>query len=117
MDQMQQSQQENAMAIDQQKIEAEERKDIREKEHISRENQLDRESNERIAEIRSFTFVEDQDVNNNNVPDQLELERVRSAERMNDKKLYSNEKIAREKMQNDLEKERIKAKNKPKPSK
>jgi len=96
---------------------AEERKDVREKEFTARENKLDRESQERIAEIRSFTFAEDQDVNDNNVPDQLELEKVKANERIADKNIASNERIADKKMANDLQKERVKAKNTPKTKK
>lgn len=45
-----------------------------------------------VAEIGSFRFLQDQDSNNNQVPDQLEIERLRNDKEYKDKKLALEEK-------------------------
>lgn len=76
---MQEQQQQHMEQLKQMEIEAREDEQAHEVEieHIKGDYKL------KEAEIRSFSFQMDQDINDNNIPDQLELERLRQ----NDRKL------------------------------
>jgi hypothetical protein len=62
-------------------------------------------------EIDSFKFVQDQDVNNNNVPDQLEVEKLRADERKDLRKdKIENKKIIQKDRELDIKKEDLRQK-------
>lgn len=115
--QQQQAQQENEQAqqMQQQQLEAqrqmaqEDREDKQaheiEKETLKGEFML------KGKEIDSFKFAEDQDVNNNNIPDQLEVEKLRAGER-NDvrKNAIEEKKLVQKDKELDIKKQDLAAK-------
>lgn len=57
------------------------------------QREKDREIKVRVAEINAMGFAEDKDTNDNNVPDVLELEKLRTQERMQNTKLNIEQKM------------------------
>jgi hypothetical protein len=114
--QMQQQQQQAEMQAAQQQFEqqrqiaTEDREDKQahelEKERVKGEFML------RGKEIDSFKFAQDQDINNNNVPDQLEIERLRQEERKDIRKnAIEEKKIAQKDKELEIKKREIAKKN------
>lgn len=90
----QQAEMENNKQIEQAKIDA----DARRMEHEKLIKQMEINANIEIAEIKSFSFVDDQDSNNDNIPDQLQIEKVRSDSQIKNRQLDLEEKkLAQEK--------------------
>jgi hypothetical protein len=83
--QQQQQQQESQAQMQQQQLEAQRQMAIEEREdkqaHEKELKQMDIDAKVAVAEINSFKFQQDQDVNDNNIPDQLEIEKLRLDER------------------------------------
>lgn len=69
--------QEREDAMIQQQMQAQQQMQQAEHDFEFEKQARDIEAKIKVAEINSFKMVEDQDINNNNVPDQLEIERVR----------------------------------------
>ena len=82
----------------------------------ARENQLDRESNERIAEVRASVMKQGQDVNENMIPDTIEREKLKQDMQMQDKDLASKERMKDKELASKERVEKYKVQNKPKPS-
>lgn len=85
--------------------------------------ELDRENDLRVAEIKAMGFAKDTDVNDNNIPDVLEIERLRHTKKLDEEKLeLERQKMTQDKTEAEkdrehaLKLERIKSKNKPKTS-
>lgn len=73
----QQAESQNAQAENIQKMQIEARED--EQAHEVELHVMDNETKIRVAEIQTFAFQQDQDVNDNNIPDQLEIEKLRES--------------------------------------
>lgn len=109
----QESQQEAVMKVEQLKKEAEDAK-IKQKYY---EIDKDNETKIIVAEINSFKMQEDQDVNDNGVPDQLEIEKLKIQVHHNQQKIdLENRKLdaAEHKHQDDIKIKEKQIKNKPK---
>jgi hypothetical protein len=65
-----------------------------------------------VAEINSFRNQMDQDINNNNVPDQLEIEKLKAQVNFNARKLDIEEKKLKQKEEKDKEELKIKRQQK-----
>jgi hypothetical protein len=77
---------------------------------------MDNQTKITVAEIGSFKFNEDQDSNDNGIPDQLEIEKLRMSSKHNERKLSLEErklKVQEEKNKKDaeLKEKQIKSKN------
>jgi hypothetical protein len=95
--------------IEQQKIQAQQELQEDEQAHDKEMKMLDIEGKVRVAEIQSFGFQRDQDINNNRVPDQLEIDKLVNQNAIENRKLDLEErKLSQDK---ELKEKEIKAKN------
>lgn len=116
MEQQEQAQMQAQQQQVQMQIDAAERQDAANKAFEARENQLDRESNERIAEVRASVMKQGQDVNENMIPDTIEREKLKQDMQMQDKDLASKERMKDKELASKERVEKYKVQNKPKPS-
>jgi hypothetical protein len=120
--QQQQAQQEAAAQMQQQQLEAQRQMAIEDREdkqaHEKELKIMEHENKIILKEIDSFKFQRDQDVNNNNVPDQLEIERLRSDERKDLRKnAIEEKKIAQKDRELDIKRKELAKKSREKQSK
>ena len=83
---------EQEQQLQQQQLEAQQQLQQQEQAFELEKQQREIEKDITIAEISSFRFLQDQDSNDNQVPDQLEIERLRNDKEYKDKKLKLEEK-------------------------
>lgn len=106
MQQRQEQQSQMAQQMEAQKTQAEMASKQAELEKEYYKIDRDNETKLRVAEINSFKFQEDQDSNNNNIPDQLEIEKLKAQVHFNNKKLDIEDKkieVQKEKLKSDSE--------------
>lgn len=104
--QQMQAQQQNLQA----QLQAQAEQDQRDKEFELEKQRRELEVKLEIAKIQALSFAQDQDVNKNNVPDVLEIEKLRQETRLKDRELDLKEKELDRKKQEDKDKKELKEK-------
>jgi hypothetical protein len=115
--QMQQQAQENEMAMQQQLQEYEQQIKLLEMELAKYKIDQDNQTKITVAEIQSFSFQKDQDIDDNKIPDQLEIEKFRGdlgmkQQELLQKRIEMDRKIEIEKEKNRLKEKEIESREK-----
>lgn len=106
-----------AQQAEQQRLAAEQQAEERKMLHEKEMKAMEIEGKIRVAEITSFIGQQDQDIDNDNVPDQLEIEKIRAQRDSDNQKLMiERTKLAQESEENDkdrqIKREEMKSKEK-----
>ncbi len=116
-----QSEQQNAMTMQQQQIEAAQQAADEARMFEAEQNELDRANERYTAEIKTLGFAKDNDINENNIPDPLEVSKFNAElgknsedilfkrQQEQNKSIADNKKALTEQQKLKLEKERLKA--------